>query len=75
MGKTNPTHRDQINTLEDQWGKYQRMPRRRHKPAYDQLWTHARSHADAGGARNPPNPMESVLLSICLEQQLAINEL
>ena len=51
------------------------MLRRRHKPAYDQLWDHARNHADAGGALNPADPMQSVLLSICLDQQLTLNEL
>jgi hypothetical protein len=75
MGKTTPTFRDQLSTLQSNWESYRRVLRRRSKPAYDELWTQARTHADAGGAANPPEPMHAALLSICLEQQQQINNL
>ena len=76
MGRTNPTMRDQLRSLEDNvWKDYKRVLRRRNQPIYDELFEHARRPADAIGMANPTSPMEGVFLSICLEQQRAIQEL
>lgn len=75
MGKTNPTYRDRIAEFEDEWGKFRGWLRRQHQPHFDQLITHARNHADAGGAQNPVEPKWAILVSICLAQQRAIAEL
>ncbi len=72
MGRTNPTYRDRLQSLESRWSDYRHTLRRRDREPFDRLWEHARAHADAGGFQNPPDPMAAVLLSICLEQERAI---
>ncbi|MFB6149880.1 MAG: hypothetical protein ABEJ48_09470 [Halobacteriales archaeon] len=72
MGRTNPTYRDRLTSLEETWGDYRRALRRREQAHFDRLWEDARAHADAGGLQNAPDPMHAVLLSICLEQQQRI---
>lgn len=76
MGRTNPTMRDQLRSLEEQqWNDYKQVLRRRNQPLFDKLFEYARRHSDAIGMANPGRPMEGVLLSIALEQQREIHEL
>jgi len=75
MGRTNPTFRDTLTALEDRWSDYRRALRRGNQPHFDQLFTHAREHADASGLLNHQDPMDPVLVSIALEQQRAIETL
>lgn len=72
MGRTNPTYRDRLRTLEERWSDYRHTLRRRNREPFDRLFEHARAHADAGGYQNPPDPMDAVFLSICLEQERRI---
>ena len=76
MGRTNPTMRERLQTMRDsEWENFQRTLRKQNQEAYTDLWGFAMRHADAVGAANPRRPMEGVLLSIALEQQLTIHEL
>jgi len=75
MGRTNPTYRDRLDALEAEWGTYRRGLRRREQASFDRLFEHAQAHADASGLQNPGDPLRTVLLSICLEQELAIQAL
>jgi len=75
MGRTNPTYRDRLRGLEERWSDYRHTLRRRDREPFDHLWEHARAHADAGGYQNPPDPMDAVFLSICLEQERRIQHL
>ncbi|MFB6153817.1 MAG: hypothetical protein ABEJ27_06150 [Halodesulfurarchaeum sp.] len=61
--------------MEDEWQVYRRGLRRRDKEQFDQLWEHARQFADASGLQNAGDPMDAVLLSICLAQERRIAEL
>jgi hypothetical protein len=72
MGRTNPTYRDRLRSLEERWGDYRHTLRRRDRDPFDRLWTHARTHADAAGFQNPPDPMDAVFLSVCLEHERTI---
>lgn len=72
MGRTNPTYRDRLRSLEDRWSDYRHTLRRRDQDPFDTLWDHARAHADAAGFQNPPDPMDAVLISVCLEQERRI---
>lgn len=68
--------RDQLRSLdEDTWNDYKRTLRRQNQTIFDELFEHARRHADAIGMANPRRPFEGVLLSIALEQQREINQL
>ncbi|MEF8772462.1 hypothetical protein [Halodesulfurarchaeum sp.] len=75
MGRTNPTYRDRLRSLEERWSGYRHTLRRRDREPFDRLWEHARGHADASGFQNPPDPMDAVLLSVCLEQERTIETL
>lgn len=75
MGRTNPTFRDRLRHLENEWGDYRRALRRRHKPHFDKLFEHARAHADACGYCNHDAPMIAVLVSVALEQEAHIANL
>lgn len=69
VGRTNPTYRDLLQSVEDRWGTYRRGLRRDDKPHFDQLFVYARQHADASGLQNHDDPLAAVLLSIALEQE------
>ena len=75
MGRTNPTFRNVLCGLEDEWHPYRRALRYRDQQYFDQLLTYAREHADAGGQLNHAEPMYPVLLSIALEQEIRLAEL
>ena len=69
MGKTVPTYRDVLTETRSDWRRFRKYLRHHQKPAYDALWEHAESNADAAGEANPKRPMDGILLSICLGQQ------
>ncbi|WP_255171203.1 hypothetical protein [Natrononativus amylolyticus] len=75
MGRTNPTFRDTLRALERQWADYRRGLRRRDQPHFDQLFEHARKHADASGYLNHPEPTYAILVSIALEQEARLETL
>lgn len=74
MGRTNPTYRDALRTIEDRWAAFRRALRRRDQPRFDQLFGYAREHADASGLLNHQNPLLPALLSIDLEQEGRLDE-
>lgn len=75
MGRTNPTFRNALRGLENCWAAYRRGLRRPDQPHFDRLFEHARTHADASGYLNHPEPMYPLLVSIALEQEVRIAEL
>jgi uncharacterized protein YceH (UPF0502 family) len=75
MGRTNPTFRDALQAIEDRWAEFRRALRRRDQPRFDQLFTYARTHADASGLLNHQNPLLPVFLSIDLEQERRLDAL
>lgn len=75
MGRTNPTYRTTLDSLEnDGWKDFRRTLRQSNQPVYDDHWEKARRHADAANAANP-RPMDGALFSIALAQQREINAL
>lgn len=75
MGRTNPTYRDTLRALEQQWGDYRRALRRRDQARFDRLFEHARRGADAASYLNHEDPMRVALVSIALGQQAEIEAL
>lgn len=75
MGKTNPTYRDRLSRIEDDWQSYRRALRVEHQDSFDQLFVQARNFADAGGIQNSMDPMEPLWMSILLAQEERIAEL
>ena len=75
MGRTNPTYRDRLGAIEDEWGAYRRALRRRDQETFDSLFVYARDHADAAGMLNHSDPLAPVWMAIALEQERRITEL
>ena len=75
MGRTNPTFRDVLDSIEDRWQDYRRGLRRRDQPRFDRLFEYARAHADASGYLNADDPRIPILVSMLLEQEGRIDEL
>lgn len=69
MGRTNPTYRDALSAIEERWSSYRRALRRRDRERFDRLFSYAREHADAAGARNHRNPLVAALVGIAIEQE------
>jgi len=74
MGRTNPTYRDALRTIEERWADFRRALRRRDQPRFDRLFEYARGHADASGLLNHQNPLMPALFSIDIEQEARLDE-
>jgi predicted S18 family serine protease len=75
VGRTNPTFRDLLASLEDSWQNYRRALRRTDQDRFDRLWEDSRQYADAAGYLNHQNPMVVVLFSMVLAQEKRIEDL
>ena len=75
MGRTNPTFRDTLRHMEEQWQPYRRALRYHDQETFDTLWGYAREHADAGGYLSHSDPAVVMLFSVCLAQQRRLDEL
>jgi len=75
MGRTNPTYRDAVRSLERRWDDFKRALRHRDQPRFKRLFEYARAHADAGGYLNHDEPLFPILFSIDIEQETRLDEL
>lgn len=75
MGRTNPTYRDVLRALDNQWSDYRRGLRREDQQRFDQLFAYIRAHADASGYLNHTEPFYPALVSIDLEQEARLDEI
>ena len=69
MGRTNPTYRDFLRRLENDWRPFRRGLRRRYRGDFDRLFERGRDHADAAGYANGTDPEFAFLLSVLLAQE------
>lgn len=72
MGRSGPTVRERLDRLEDEWQPFRRSLRRRHQPAFDQLFERARRHADAASQQNPRDPWRAFVMNVLLAQELEL---
>jgi len=75
MGRTRPTYRRMLEKERQEYEPMRRWLRKQYKSDYDSLWVHAEDFADAAGEANRADPMEAILVSICLGQQYEIGML
>lgn len=64
MGRTNPTYRDYLQSVDDEWQPFRRALRHQHTTDYDALFDYAREYADAAGYLNRSDPEIALLLSM-----------
>jgi hypothetical protein len=72
LGRTVPTYRLVIESIVSDWLPYRRALRDRDRKVFDALMTKARMHTSASSYANRMEPLESVFMSILLEQQKEI---
>jgi hypothetical protein len=72
VGRTNPTYRDRLTALEDEYGAYRRGLRASEQTHFDQLFEHGRTYAHAAGYLNHPEPEIAFLLSVLLAHERQI---
>jgi hypothetical protein len=75
MGRTNPTMRDRLDHLEQEWRPFRRTLRRRHRADFDRLFERARRHADAASQGNPADEWRAFVLAVLLAQERDLREL
>ena len=59
----------------EEWKKFRRASRTEDQQVLDQLFEKARLNVEAGGRASRPWPFETILISMLLEQEKALDEL
>ena len=75
MGRTVATFRQLIEEAAQHWSKFRRALRREDQEFFDRLFRHARCYTQAATYQCHDNPMESILLSITLDQEKRLHAL
>jgi len=75
MGRTNPTMRDRLDRLEEEWQPFRRSLRYRHQDDFDRLFERARGHADAASQQNPRDAWRAFVMGVLLAQEREIERL
>lgn len=75
MGRTNPTYRNFLESYESDWAPFRRALRRQYRGDFDRLFERAAEHAAAAGVQNPPDPTESLLLSLLVAHEAELRRL
>jgi len=75
LGRTVPTYRNILENLVPEWQEFRRALRKEDREAFDRLMEKARMHASAASYEARVDPVESMFMSILLEQEKEIGEL
>jgi hypothetical protein len=75
MGRTVPTFTNLIDAEIASWSKFRRGLRKEDQDAFDEIFRAARKHLAENFYTMRPVPFESVIISILVEQQKAINRI
>jgi hypothetical protein len=75
LGRTVPTYRNILENLVSEWQEFRRALRKEDREAFDRLMEKARMHASAASYEARIDPVESMFMSILLEQEKEIGEL
>ena len=69
MGRTLETFTQKVDRLRIEWGLFRRALRREDQLLLDELFDHARRHAQAGAYASPADPFPAILLSMLMEER------
>lgn len=75
MGRTNPTYRNSLEKMKDQWKSFRRGLRQENKKYFDRFFEDASKHASAASYMNPKNPAVTVFLSAIIQQRKKIEKM
>ncbi len=74
-GKSVPTFRQELRRIISEWSKFRKALRKEEREAFDEMMLSAKKHASAAQYQANPDPVESVFMSVLLEQQLELQRL
>lgn len=72
MGRTTPSYIQQIAQVTAQWSPFRRSLPREDRPHFDKLFHSVRQYSPSGMYQCHDNPMETILLSMCLDLEKRI---
>ena len=75
MGRTVLPFSQVLEREYEEWKKFRRALRKEDQEAFDRLFDRAKLHVQAAAYTSHPWPLESILLSICLEHEKLITEI
>lgn len=75
MGRTVPSFRLLLDNIIMELGDFKRALRRRDQQVFDRIMDMAREHASASTVSASVDPMDTIVLSILIEQQKQIDDL
>lgn len=75
MGRTVPSFRMLLDSIIMELGDFRRALRRRDREVFDRIMDMAREHASASTVAASIDPMDTIVLSILIEQQKQIDDL
>lgn len=75
MGRTIAPYSIQLQMIEARLGKFRRALRKPDQELLDELLRFAKKHVQAGVLASNPNPNDSILLAMLIEQQRQLHEL
>jgi hypothetical protein len=75
MGRTVLPFSQVLEREYEEWKKFRRALRKEDQEAFDRLFDRAKLHVQAAAYTSHPWPLESILLSICLEHEKMIWEI
>ena len=75
MGRTVLPFSQVLEQEYEEWKKFRRALRKEDQEAFDRLFERAKLHVQAAAYTSHPWPLESILLSICLEHEKLLGEI
>jgi hypothetical protein len=75
MGRTVPTYRMTLESIVAEWGEFRRALRREDRELFDSVMNKARAHASAASFTASADPVDTLFLSILIEQEREIRRL
>jgi len=75
VGLTVMPYSDDLESERERWKPFRRALSKEDQEAFDRLFDRAKMHTSAGVYMSNPWPMETILLSICLEHGKMIEEI
>ena len=75
MGRTVLPFSQVLEREYEEWKKFRRALRKEDQEAFDRLFDRAKLHVQAAAYTSHPWPLESILLSICLEHEKLLVEI
>ena len=75
MEKSNLSYSQILEQEIEEWKKFRRALRKEDQQVFDQLFEKTRLYAEAGGRISRTWPIETILISMLLEQEKALAEL